>query len=75
MSKLPLLVRGLLIAVCSVILAVGGCLGALNNGDNPLGILGAIGFILGVLGFLAGGIMVVIGVFKGIFSLFAPAQQ
>jgi hypothetical protein len=75
MSTLPLLVRGLIIAVCSVVLAIGGCLGALSNGDKPLGILGAIGFIAGALGFLAGGVMVVIGIFKGVFGLFAPRQE
>jgi hypothetical protein len=74
-SKWPIFVRGLVITICSIILAIGGCLGALSNGDKPLGLLGALGFIVGVLGFLAGAIMVVIGVFKGLFSLFAPPQE
>lgn len=75
MSKWPLFVRGLIIGICGSALAVGGCLGALTNGDNPLGVMGAIGFVIGLLGFLAGGVMIVIAAFKGLFRLLSPTQE
>jgi hypothetical protein len=75
-SRWPILVRGLVILVCGVLLAVGGCLGFLATMDNndALAYTGAAGFFIGLLIMLGGGVIVVIGVFKWLFGLAATQQ-
>ena len=76
MSKWPIVVRGLVIAICGILLGIGGCLGFmeyLNRGET-LAFAGAAVFVIGLLATLAGGVMLAIGVFKWLFSLAAPKQ-
>jgi hypothetical protein len=73
-SRWPILLRGLVIAVAGIALAIGGCLGFLQEINNGLGAVGAIAFVVGLLALLGGAVMMVIGVFKWLFGLFGKQQ-
>ena len=71
MGRWPLMVRGLVIAICGVLLGVGGCLGFLATVDSndALAFLGGAGFFVGLFALAAGAIVFVIGAFKWFFGL------
>ena len=77
MRRWPILVRGLVIGICGILLALGGCLGFMEsfNSGGSWGLLGAAAFVIGALALLAGGVMVVIGVFKWLFAAFGPKPE
>ena len=62
------MVRGLVIAVCSILIGIGGCVGFLsafnNSGTEALGWIGGAAFFVGLLGLLVGAIIFIIGFFK-----------
>ena len=71
------MVRGLVIAVCGILLGLGSCLGFLSTMDaseNLAMTLGA-GFAIGLLIIVAGGIMFIIGFFKWIFAAVSPPPK
>ena len=73
MGKWPLMVRGLVIAVCGILLGLGGCLGFLstmNAGEGLAATLGIV-FAIGAIAALIGCVIFVVGVFKWLFRLFA----
>ena len=76
MSRWPIVLRGLVIAICGILLAIGGCFGFIENMDKAeaLAFAGGAAFVIGLLATLSGGVMLVIGVFKWLFSLAAPKQ-
>jgi len=65
------------IAICGILLGIGGCLGFLANlnSGETLALAGAAAFVIGLLATLAGGVILAIGVFKWLFSLAAPKQS
>jgi hypothetical protein len=76
------MVRGLVIAVCGILLGIGGCLGfiATMDGAGPenlgvvLAVLGGGAFLTGLIGLASGAIIFVIGMFKWLFKAIAPEQ-
>ena len=77
MRRWPIVVRGLVIGICGILLAIGGCLGFMENFNNggSWALLGAAVFAIGALALLAGGVMIAIGVFKWIFAAFGPKPE
>ena len=77
MGRWPLMIRGLVIAICGVLLGVGGCLGFLATVDSndALAFLGGAGFFVGLFALAAGAIVFVIGAFKWFFGLMAPESK
>jgi hypothetical protein len=77
MGRWPLMIRGLVIAVCGVLLGIGGCLGFIATVDSSeaLAFIGGGAFLIGVVTILAGGVMVIIGVFKWFFAAIASQPK
>jgi len=73
-GRWPMMVRGRVIAICGVLLGIGGCLGFIATTDDSevLAFIGGAGFVIGLLAVLAGGIVFVIGVFKSLFGATPP---
>ena len=72
-----MIVRGLVIAVCGVLLALGGCLGFLstmNAGEALAAVLG-ITFAIGAIAVCFGGVLFIIGVFKWFFGLMTAESK
>lgn len=77
MGRRPLMVRGLVIAVCGLLLGLGSCFGFLSTMDASEGLamtLGA-GFAIGLLIVVAGGIVFIIGLFKWFFGVVSPQPK
>jgi hypothetical protein len=76
-SRWPLMVRGLVIGICGVLLALGGCLGFLSTMDAGEGLAAALGivFAIGALTAFFGGVLFIAGVFKRIFGWFAAPRS
>ena len=72
MGRWPLMVRGLVIAVCGILLGLGGCLGFLATNDAGQGLAATLGivFAIGAIAAFYGGVMFIAGVFKWFFGLF-----
>ena len=77
MRRWPILVRGLVIGICGILLAIGGCLGFMENYNRgeTLALVGGAAFVIGLMALLAGGVMIVIGVFKWFLGLVGPKQE
>jgi hypothetical protein len=77
-GRWPLMVRGLVIAVCGVLLALGGCLGFLSTTGASAALASALGITMaiGALAAFFGGVLFIAGVFKWIVGLFsAPSSE
>ena len=72
MGRWPLMVRGLVIAVCGILLGIGGCLGFLATFDAGQGLAAALGivFAIGAIAAFFGVVLFIAGVFKWFFGLF-----
>ena len=72
MGRWPLMVRGLVIAVCGILLGIGGCLGFLATYDAGEGLAATLGiaFAVGAIAAFFGVVMFIAGVFKWFFGLF-----
>jgi hypothetical protein len=73
-----MIVRGLVIAVCGVLLALGGCLGFLSTRDASASLAAGIGIAMaiGALAVFFGVVLFIAGVFKWLFGLFtAPGSE
>jgi hypothetical protein len=66
-----MIVRGLVIAVCGVLLALGGCLGFLSTTDASESLASALGIAMaiGAIAVCFGGVLFIVGVFKWLFGL------
>ena len=74
----PLVARGLVIAVCGLFLAGGGCASALMLEDSPLPALMYVGgavFVIGVLAMPVGALMFVLGAIKAMFNINPDDQK
>ena len=72
-----MIVRGLVIAVCGVLLALGGCLGFLSTteaGEALAAVLG-IAFAIGAIAVCFGGVLFIVGVFKWFFGLMTAESK
>ncbi|HKH71927.1 MAG TPA: hypothetical protein VKA59_11295 [Vicinamibacterales bacterium] len=74
MSRWPLMVRGLVIAVCGVLLALGGCLGFLSTTEATEALASVLGITMaiGALAAFFGCVLFIGGVFKWLFGSFSP---
>lgn len=63
-ARWPLLVRGLVIAVCGILLGIGGCAAFLDHRYPAMGYVFGGAFFVGVLMLLVGGVMFIAGIFK-----------
>ena len=72
-----MIVRGLVIAVCGVLLALGGCLGFLSTTDASAALASALGITMaiGAIAVCFGGVLFVIGVFKWFFGLMTAESK
>jgi hypothetical protein len=68
------MVRGLVIAVCGILLGLGGCLGFLSTIDAGAGLAAILGIVmaLGAIVALFGSVLFIGGVFRWFFGLFTP---
>ena len=66
-----MIVRGLVIAVCGVLLALGGCLGFLSTTDASAALASALGIAMaiGAIAVCYGCVLFIVGVFKWLFGL------
>ena len=66
MGRWPLMVRGLVIAVCGVLLALGGCLGFLSTTDASAALASGLGIAMaiGALAAFVGCALFIAGVFR-----------
>ena len=72
-----MIVRGLVIAVCGVLLALGGCLGFLSTteaGEELAAVLG-ITFAIGAIAVCFGCMLFIVGVFKWFFGLMTAESK
>ena len=72
-----MIVRGLVIAVCGVLLALGGCLGFLSTtdaGESLAAVLG-IAVAIGAIVVCIGGVLFIVGVFKWFFGLMTTGSK
>jgi hypothetical protein len=71
------MVRGVVIAVCGVLLGIGGCLGFLATMDSmeALAFVGAAAFFAGLVALAVGIIVFVVGVFRWFFGLIAAQAK
>jgi len=76
-GRWPLMVRGLVIAVCGILLGIGGCLGFLATIDAGQGLAAALGivFAIGAIAASFGVVLFVAGVFKWFFGLFTAQSR
>lgn len=60
------MVRGLVIAICGVLLALGGCLGFLSTTDASAALASGLGIAMaiGALAAFVGCVLFIVGVFK-----------
>ena len=66
-----MIIRGLVIAVCGVLLALGGCLGFLSTtaaSEDIAAVLG-IAMAIGAIAVCFGGVLFIVGVFKWLFDV------
>lgn len=72
-----MIVRGLVIAVCGVLLALGGCLGFLSTTDasEALAAMLGIAMAIGTIAVCFGGVLFIVGVFKWLFSLMTAESK
>jgi len=66
-----MIIRGLVIAVCGVLLALGGCLGFLSTTDATAALASALGIAMaiGAIAVCVGGVLFIVGVFKWLFGV------
>ena len=66
-----MIVRGLVIAVCGVLLALGGCLGFLSAKDASQDLAAVLGIAMaiGAIAVCLGGVLFLVGVLKWLFGL------
>jgi hypothetical protein len=74
---MALMVRGLVIAVCGVLLALGGCLGFLSAKDASQDLAVVLGIAMAIAALVAffGCVLFIAGVFKWLFGLFAAPSS
>ena len=72
-----MIVRGLVIAVCGVLLALGGCLGFLSTTDASAALAAALGIAMaiGAIAALYGCVLCIVGVFKWFFGLMTAESK
>ena len=72
-----MIVRGLVIAVCGVLLALGGCLGFLSTTDAGEALAAALGIAMaiGAIAVCFGGVLFIVGVFKWFFGLMTTESK
>ena len=72
-----MIVRGLVIAVCGVLLALGGCLGFLSTTDASAALASALGIAMaiGALAAFFGCVLFIVGVFKWFFGLMTTGSK
>jgi hypothetical protein len=72
-----MIVRGMVIAVCGVLLALGGCLGFLSTTEASAALASVLGITMaiGALAAFFGGVLCIAGVFKWIVGLFAAPRS
>ena len=77
MGRWPLIVRGLVIAVCGVLLALGGCLGFLSTTEASEALASALGIAMamGAIAAFYGCVLFIVGVFKWFFNAIAPQPK
>jgi len=72
-----MIVRGLVIAVCGVLLAIGGCLGFLSTTDASEALAATLGIAMaiGAIAVCFGGVLFIVGVFKWFFGLMTTESK
>jgi len=72
-----MIVRGLVIAVCGVLLALGGCLGFLSATDASEALASGLGIAMaiGAIAAFYGCVLFIVGVFKWFFGLMTAESK
>ena len=72
-----MIVRGLVIAFCGVLLAIGGCLGFLSTTDASEALAATLGIAMaiGAIAVCFGGVLFIVGVFKWFFGLMTTESK
>ena len=71
------MVRGLVIAVCGVLLALGGCLGFLSTTEASEALASVLGIAMaiGAIAAFYGCVLFIVGVFKWLFGLMSGESK
>lgn len=72
-----MIIRGLVIAVCGVLLALGGCLGFLSTTDATAALASGLGIAMamGAIAAFYGCVLFIVGVFKWFFGLMTAQSK